>query len=80
MADQMGTIMPAGTPTEVLSQLENINRNVGLQGFFPHFHFGGMPRSEAVRNLRLFADKCLPELKSWPAESSFGAPALESAA
>jgi hypothetical protein len=36
-----------------------------------------MPRSEAVRNLRLFADKCLPELKSWPAESSFGPPALE---
>jgi alkanesulfonate monooxygenase SsuD/methylene tetrahydromethanopterin reductase-like flavin-dependent oxidoreductase (luciferase family) len=76
MADQMGTIMPAGTPTEVLSQLETINRNVGLQGFFPHFHFGGMPRAEAVRNLRLFAEKCLPELKSWPAESSFGTAAV----
>jgi hypothetical protein len=68
----MGTVMPAGTPTEVLTQLENINRSIGLQGFFPHFHFGPMPREEAVRNLRLFAAKCLPEVKSWPAERSFG--------
>ncbi|MDB6011602.1 MAG: Luciferase-like, subgroup [Gammaproteobacteria bacterium] len=80
MADRMGTIMPAGTPTEVLTQLETINKNIGLQGFFPHFHFGAMPREEAVRNLRLFAEKCLPELKSWPAEASFGLPRLESAA
>jgi alkanesulfonate monooxygenase SsuD/methylene tetrahydromethanopterin reductase-like flavin-dependent oxidoreductase (luciferase family) len=72
MAEQMGSVMPAGTPTEVLTQLENINRNIGLQGFFPHFHFGPMPREEAVRNLRLFAAKCLPEVKSWPAEPSFG--------
>jgi alkanesulfonate monooxygenase SsuD/methylene tetrahydromethanopterin reductase-like flavin-dependent oxidoreductase (luciferase family) len=71
MADKMGTIMPAGTPAEVLSQLETINSNVGLQGFFPHFHFGAMPRDEAVRNMRLFAEKCLPEVKSWRAESSF---------
>lgn len=79
MAEQMASTMPAGTPTEVLSQLENIQKNVGLQGFFPHFHFGPMPRDVAVKNLRLFAEKCLPELKSWPAESSFGVP-LDSAA
>jgi alkanesulfonate monooxygenase SsuD/methylene tetrahydromethanopterin reductase-like flavin-dependent oxidoreductase (luciferase family) len=80
MADKMGTIMPCGTPQEVLGQLENINRNIGLQGFFPHFHFGGMPREDALRNLRLFAEKCLPEVKSWPSENSFGPSALESAA
>jgi len=72
MADHMGTVMPAGTPTEVLTQLENINKNCSLQGFFPHFHFGGMPRDEAVRNMRLFAEKCLPEVKSWPSTNSFG--------
>jgi alkanesulfonate monooxygenase SsuD/methylene tetrahydromethanopterin reductase-like flavin-dependent oxidoreductase (luciferase family) len=71
MADQMGASMPAGTPTEVLVQLENINKQIGLQGFFPHFHFGAMPREEAVRNMRLFAAKCLPEVKSWAAENSF---------
>jgi alkanesulfonate monooxygenase SsuD/methylene tetrahydromethanopterin reductase-like flavin-dependent oxidoreductase (luciferase family) len=80
MADHMGTTMPAGTPTEVLQQLENINKQIGLQGFFPHFHFGGMPRDEALRNMRLFAAKCLPEVKSWPAECSFGNRSLSSAA
>ena len=60
------------TPTEVLTQLENINNSIGLQGFFPHFHFGPMPRAEAVRNMRLFAAKCLSEVKSWKCESSFG--------
>jgi alkanesulfonate monooxygenase SsuD/methylene tetrahydromethanopterin reductase-like flavin-dependent oxidoreductase (luciferase family) len=75
MADSMGTIMPAGTPTEVLTQLETINKNVGLQGFFPHFHFGPMTRDEAVQNMRLFAQKCLPEVKSWKADRSFGSPA-----
>jgi alkanesulfonate monooxygenase SsuD/methylene tetrahydromethanopterin reductase-like flavin-dependent oxidoreductase (luciferase family) len=79
MAEQMASTMPAGTPTEVLSQLENIQKNIGLQGFFPHFHFGPMPRDVAVKNLKLFAEKCLPELKSWPAESSFGR-TLDSAA
>jgi alkanesulfonate monooxygenase SsuD/methylene tetrahydromethanopterin reductase-like flavin-dependent oxidoreductase (luciferase family) len=71
MADHMGTTMPAGTPNEVLAQLENINKQIGLQGFFPHFHFGAMPRDEAVRNMRLFAEKCLAEVKSWSSENSF---------
>lgn len=72
MADRMGSVMPAGNPTEVLEILERISKEVNLQGFFPHFHFGGMPRAEAERNMRLFADKCLREVQSWPCESSFG--------
>ena len=71
MADKMGQVMPAGNPTEILEILERVNNEVSLQGFFPHFHFGGMPRAEAERNMRLFAEKCLPELKSWPSENSF---------
>jgi alkanesulfonate monooxygenase SsuD/methylene tetrahydromethanopterin reductase-like flavin-dependent oxidoreductase (luciferase family) len=71
VAAHMGNIMPAGTPQEVLAQLEHFNKEIGLQGFFPHFHFGGMPRAEAVRNLRLFAKTCLAEVQSWPCESSF---------
>lgn len=70
MADKMGTVMPAGNPTEILEMLENINKECKLQGFFPHFHFGGMPHEEAQRNMRLFADKCLAEVQSWPCESS----------
>jgi hypothetical protein len=60
----------SGTPDEVLTQLAKINNNIGL--FFPHFHFGPMPRPEAVRNLRLFAERCLPEMKSWKSASSWG--------
>lgn len=70
MADTTATVMPAGTPAEVLEQLDRINKDANLQGFFPHFHFGGMPREEAQRNMRLFAEKCLPEVKSWPCNST----------
>jgi alkanesulfonate monooxygenase SsuD/methylene tetrahydromethanopterin reductase-like flavin-dependent oxidoreductase (luciferase family) len=70
MAEVTAKVMPAGTPTEVLEQLERINNDLSLQGFFPHFHFGGMPREEARRNMRLFAEKCLPEVQSWPSEST----------
>jgi len=72
--------MPAGTPREVLDQLHEINSSIGLQGFFPHFHFGGMPRDIAVSNMTLFANQCLREVKSWAADPSFGAvPTLEAA-
>jgi hypothetical protein len=70
MADKMGTVMPAGNPREIIEILERISKETNLQGFFPHFHFGGMPREEARRNMRLFAQKCLPEVKSWRCESS----------
>ncbi|MFJ6651444.1 LLM class flavin-dependent oxidoreductase [Microbacterium sp. NPDC091313] len=76
MADNMGTVMPAGNPTEILEILDRLKTESNLQGFFPHFHFGGMPREEARRNMRLFAEKCLPEIKSWPADSSIDEPAL----
>lgn len=70
MAEVTAGVMPAGTPEEVLAQIEGFNNGLKLQGYFPHFHFGGMPRDEAERNMRLFAEKCLPELKSWPSEST----------
>lgn len=74
MADKMGTVMPAGNPTEILEILDRIRSETNLQGFFPHFHFGKMPRDEARRNMRLFADKCLAEVKSWPCESTIEGP------
>ena len=81
MADKMGTVMPAGNPTEILEILDNINKQCKLQGFFPHFHFGGMPHEEAERNMRLFAEKCLPEVKSWPCHNTLdGQPLAELAA
>ena len=70
VGDRLSSIMPAGTPAEVLEKLHVLYKTTGLQGYLPHFHFGTMPRAEAVRNLRLFAKECLPEIHSWPVESS----------
>ena len=69
MAETTAGVMPAGNPAEVIEALARINSDLNLQGFFPHFHFGGMPRDEAERNMRLFAEKCLPEVKAGPARA-----------
>jgi len=79
MSERMGKAMPAGTPQEVLEILRNMTENTRLQGFFPHFHFGNMPREEALRNMRLFAKECLAEVKSWETQSTIDAPLLEAA-
>lgn len=71
MAENMAESMPAGTPRDVLELYEQHYRGCNLQGIFPHFHFGGMPRDVALTNMRLFARECLPELKSWPTVCSF---------
>jgi len=31
----------------------------------PHLYTGGMPHEECLRSIRLFAKKCLSEMKSW---------------
>ncbi|KQM20887.1 luciferase [Novosphingobium sp. Leaf2] len=77
MADKMGTVMPAGNPTEILEILDRIRGECNLQGFFPHFHFGQMPREEAQRNMRLFADTCLKEVQSWSCESTLDGESLQ---
>ncbi len=55
----------AGTPREVLEQLEQVKRRRQPQGMFPHLYTGGMPHEECMRAIRLFANKCLNEVKSW---------------
>lgn len=56
----------AGTPREVLEQLEEVKRLRQPQGLIPHLYTGGMPHEECLRSVRLFAAKCLDEVKSWP--------------
>ncbi len=60
----------AGTPREVLEQLEDVKRRRKPQGMMPHLYTGGMPHDECMRSIRLFASKCLAEMKSWSAEPS----------
>jgi len=68
-----------GTPQQVLDKLARKKKEIDPQGLFPHFHTGGMPHEEAVRNMRRFAKDCLREVKSWPADSTIGEP-LQAAA
>lgn len=56
----------AGTPREVLEQLDDVRRQRQPQGMIPHLYTGGMPHDECMRSIRLFARECLDEMKSWP--------------
>ena len=56
----------AGTPKEVLEQLDQVRIQRQPQGLMPHLYTGGMPHDECMRSIRLFARECLPEMKSWP--------------
>ena len=60
----------AGTPREVLEQLEEVRRQRQPQGMMPHLYTGGMPHDECMRSIRLFAKECLAEMKSWHAAPS----------
>jgi alkanesulfonate monooxygenase SsuD/methylene tetrahydromethanopterin reductase-like flavin-dependent oxidoreductase (luciferase family) len=55
----------AGTPQEVLEQLDEVKRYRQPQGMMPHLYTGGMPHEECVRSIRLFAEECLEEMQSW---------------
>jgi len=64
-AEDFVKLMPWGTPDQVLEKFQFIVDTVGANGFMPGFSYGGMPFSDAEASIRLFADKVLPELKSW---------------
>jgi len=68
-----------GTPQMILERMWELKQMYKPQGFFPHVHFGGMPQAEARKNIHLFAEKVLPELKSWVSESSIDERFLEPA-
>jgi len=68
-----------GTPQMILDRMWELKEIYQPQGFFPHVHFGGMPQEEALKNIHLFAQKVLPELKSWEADVSIDDRFLEAA-
>jgi len=68
-----------GTPQQILDRMWELKEIYQPQGFFPHVYFGGMPAEDAVRSMRLFAEKVLPEVKSWEAETSIDDRFLEAA-
>ena len=76
---QFGTCAVTGTPQMILERMWELKELFKPQGFFPHVYFGGMPKVEARKNIHLFAEKVLPELKSWQAETSIDDRFLEAA-
>jgi alkanesulfonate monooxygenase SsuD/methylene tetrahydromethanopterin reductase-like flavin-dependent oxidoreductase (luciferase family) len=53
----------AGDPQRVVDSIRRWREEVGLTTISGTFHFGGMPQDLALKNIRLFADKVMPELK-----------------
>jgi alkanesulfonate monooxygenase SsuD/methylene tetrahydromethanopterin reductase-like flavin-dependent oxidoreductase (luciferase family) len=56
----------AGTPKQVLEQLDAVRQQRNPQGMMPHLYTGGMPHEDCMKAIRLFAKDCLREMKSWP--------------
>ena len=77
--EEFGKGAVTGTPQMILERMWELKEIFKPQGFFPHVHFGGMPKEEASKNIHLFAEKVLPELKSWDAEVSIDDRFLEAA-
>ncbi|MFO1402815.1 MAG: LLM class flavin-dependent oxidoreductase [Steroidobacteraceae bacterium] len=72
-AADFGKTAVTGTPKMILERLWELKQAYRPQGFFPHVYYGGMPQDEALKNLRLFAAKVLPEVRSWQADTSIDA-------
>ena len=68
------SLMPWGTPDQVLRKIEKIRDIVDMGAFVGYFSFAGMPIDQAERSLNLFASEVLPVLKQWEVEESVPAP------
>ena len=55
---------PFGTPDQVAEKIMQDADLLGSEAFLGVFRYGGMGAEEAERNIRLFADKVMPQLKA----------------
>jgi natural product biosynthesis luciferase-like monooxygenase protein len=53
----------AGDPERCVDTIQRWREEVGLTTISGTFHFGGMPQEMAMKNIRLFAERVMPELK-----------------
>ncbi len=67
-AQGFASLMPFGTPKQVLEKLAFMREMVDMSGVMANLSFAGMPFEEAERNLKCFAERVMPELKKWKAE------------
>ena len=55
--------MLAGDPKRVADTIRKWRDETGLTTISGTFHFGGMPQELTLKNIRLFAEKVMPEFK-----------------
>ena len=53
----------AGDPKRVADSIRKWSDEVGLTTISGTFYFGGMPQEMAMKNIRLFAEKVMPEFR-----------------
>ena len=53
----------AGDPHRCADAIRRWSEKVGLTTISGTFYFGGMPRELALKNIRLFAERVMPEFK-----------------
>jgi alkanesulfonate monooxygenase SsuD/methylene tetrahydromethanopterin reductase-like flavin-dependent oxidoreductase (luciferase family) len=63
MIEGMLDLQVCGTPKQCGEKILDIKRRVGSDSFVGVFSYAGMPYDLAEKNLRLFAEKVMPELK-----------------
>ena len=54
----------AGDPQRCIDTIHRWREQIGLTAVSGTFHFGGMPQELALKNIRLFAERVMPALKS----------------
>ena len=64
MTDTYVKIQIVGTPDDCIAQIAELRGLTGLDHLVCEFAFCGMPQEDGELNMRLFADKVLPVLKS----------------
>jgi alkanesulfonate monooxygenase SsuD/methylene tetrahydromethanopterin reductase-like flavin-dependent oxidoreductase (luciferase family) len=69
-------IQIVGTPEDCLGQIAELQRVTGTDHVVTEFSFGGIPHSEAEKNMRLFAGRVLPTLQHDAAFATPAAPIL----
>ena len=63
MRDFFVDLQVLGTPAQCVERIGEITSMIGADTFVGIFSYAGMPFDEAERNMRLFGDEVLPELK-----------------
>jgi hypothetical protein len=54
-----------GTPNQILERYEARRKLIGEFDMHVNVSYSGMSKAEAERNMRLYAEKIIPEVRSW---------------